>query len=253
MKKNVTVTAHKNRPRVLDIIIHSRGQLTIPKQIRQVGHLEEGQIVSIIPVGDSIIITPKQLELDEARRQIRKILKTPAFLLRKCCLASKKKEHLCIRKRMTKKEVKVFLDSNVIISGLISDRGAPRVNLDILSLELPFIVGVTGRYNIIEIERNLKRKVPRILPFYKKLFSKLNLIIVPIPSLKEVIKYAGHLADKDIPVLVSAIKADTDFLITGDKKDFDRLKIKGSYLLKIVSPAEFIDVILSAILKDREK
>ena len=119
---------------------------------------------------------------------------------------------------MTKKEVKVFLDSNVIISGLISDRGAPRVNLDILSLELPFIVGVTGRYNIIEIERNLKRKVPRILPFYKKLFSKLNLIIVRIPSLKEVIKYAGHLADKDIPVLVSAIKADTEFLITAIKK-----------------------------------
>ena len=55
--------------------IKSRGQLTIPKQIRKVGHLEEGQVVSIIPVGDSIIITPKQLELDEARRQIRKILK----------------------------------------------------------------------------------------------------------------------------------------------------------------------------------
>ena len=141
----------------------------------------------------------------------------------------------------------------LLFPGLFQTGGAPRVNLDILSLELPFIVGVTGRYNIIEIERNLKRKVPRILPFYKKLFSKLNLIIVPIPSLKEVIKYAGHLADKDIPVLVSAIKADTDFLINGDKKDFDRLKIKGSYLLKIVSPAEFIDVILSAILKDREK
>jgi predicted nucleic acid-binding protein len=154
---------------------------------------------------------------------------------------------------MIKKEVKVFIDSNVIISGLISDRGAPRVILDILSLELPFIVGVTGRYNIIEIERNLKRKVPRILPFYKKPFSKLNLIIVPIPSLKEVIKYAGRIADKDIPVLVSAIKAETDFLITGDKKDFDRLKIKSSYPLKIVSPAEFIDVILPAILKDREK
>jgi putative PIN family toxin of toxin-antitoxin system len=154
---------------------------------------------------------------------------------------------------MTKKDVKVFLDSNVIISGLISDRGAPRVILDILSLELPFIVGVTGRYNIIEIERNLKRKMPRILPFYKKLFSKLNLIIVPIPSLKEIKRYAGHIADKDIPVLVSAIKAEADFLITGDKKDFDRLKIKGSYPLKIVSPAEFIDVILPAILKDREK
>ena len=58
--------------------IKSRGQLTIPKQIRQVGHLEEGQVVSIIPVGDSIIITPKRLELDEARRQIKKILKDTA-------------------------------------------------------------------------------------------------------------------------------------------------------------------------------
>jgi virulence-associated protein VagC len=38
-------------------------------------HLEEGQTVSIIPLGDSVIITPRRLELDEARRQIRRILK----------------------------------------------------------------------------------------------------------------------------------------------------------------------------------
>jgi bifunctional DNA-binding transcriptional regulator/antitoxin component of YhaV-PrlF toxin-antitoxin module len=49
--------------------------LTIPKKIRAVSHLEEGQVVSIIPVGDSVIITPKKLELDEARREIKKILK----------------------------------------------------------------------------------------------------------------------------------------------------------------------------------
>jgi AbrB family looped-hinge helix DNA binding protein len=55
--------------------IKSRGQLTIPKKIRQMSHLEEGQVVSIIPAGDSVIITPKRLEMDEARRLIRKILK----------------------------------------------------------------------------------------------------------------------------------------------------------------------------------
>ena len=55
--------------------IKSRGQLTIPKKIRESSHLEEGQVVSIIPVGNSVIITPKRLELDEARRQIRKIMK----------------------------------------------------------------------------------------------------------------------------------------------------------------------------------
>jgi AbrB family looped-hinge helix DNA binding protein len=55
--------------------IKSRGQLTIPKKIRDISHFEEGQVVSIILVGDSVIITPKRLELDEARRQIRRIIR----------------------------------------------------------------------------------------------------------------------------------------------------------------------------------
>jgi AbrB family looped-hinge helix DNA binding protein len=55
--------------------IKARGQLTIPKRIREMSHLEEGQSVSIIPVGDSVIITPKRLEMDEVRREIRRILK----------------------------------------------------------------------------------------------------------------------------------------------------------------------------------
>ena len=44
--------------------IKPRGQLTIPKKIRVMGNLEEGQVVSIIPVGDSVLITPKRLALD---------------------------------------------------------------------------------------------------------------------------------------------------------------------------------------------
>jgi AbrB family looped-hinge helix DNA binding protein len=61
--------------------IKSRGQLTIPKKIRVMSRLEEGQAVSIIPVGDSVIITPKRLELDEARREMKKILKASGVSL----------------------------------------------------------------------------------------------------------------------------------------------------------------------------
>jgi len=61
--------------------IKSRGQLTIPKKIRVLGYLEEGQVVSMIPVGDSVIITPKRLELDEARREIRRLLKASGLSL----------------------------------------------------------------------------------------------------------------------------------------------------------------------------
>ena len=71
--------------------IKSRGQLTIPKKIRVMSRLEEGQVVSIIPVGDSIIITPKKLELEEARREIRKIVKA-AGLSHEDLLAGLKEE-----------------------------------------------------------------------------------------------------------------------------------------------------------------
>ncbi len=61
--------------RVITAEIKSRGQLTIPKKIRVMSGLEEGQVVSIVPVGNSVIITPKKLDLDEARREIKKIIK----------------------------------------------------------------------------------------------------------------------------------------------------------------------------------
>jgi bifunctional DNA-binding transcriptional regulator/antitoxin component of YhaV-PrlF toxin-antitoxin module len=55
--------------------IKSRGQLTIPKQLRKLSHLEEGQVVSIIPVGDAVLIAPRRIELEEARRQVRRLLR----------------------------------------------------------------------------------------------------------------------------------------------------------------------------------
>src|SRR4030042_300671 len=103
--------------------IKSRGQLTIPKKIREISHLEEGQVVTIIPVGD-----PLQRNLWQ------------------------------------KKEVKIFLDSNVIISGLFSDKGAPRIILDLLCLDLPVLAGMTGNTNISEINGTIKKKIRKDLP-----------------------------------------------------------------------------------------
>jgi len=142
---------------------------------------------------------------------------------------------------MGRKPAKVFIDSNVIISGIFSDTGSPRLILDLLCLGLPFIRGATGRYNIIEIERNLKRKMPQAIPTYKKYLPELNLEVISIPSEKEIQKYRGHIAHKDVPVLVSAIKGDADFLVTGDKKHFSKLKKCEGLELKVISPSEFLE------------
>jgi len=148
---------------------------------------------------------------------------------------------------MAEKSVKVFLDSNVIISGLLSDKGAPRVILDLLCLGLPILAGATGEYNIIEIERNLTKKMPEALPVYKKYLPLMDLNVIPLPSPGEIKKLSGTIADKDVPVLASAINGNVDFLVTGDKKGFIRLK--GKYPFRIVSPAEFLDVILPEVLR----
>lgn len=147
---------------------------------------------------------------------------------------------------------KVFLDSNVLLSGLLSDKGAPRIILDLLTLNLPMLAGATGRYNLIEVERNLKKKMPEAMPLYQKYLPRLRLEIVEIPSRATVISMAGAIAEKDVPVLASAIACGAEYLITGDKKDFAKLKNVKKYNLKIVSPSEFIETVFPEIIKEAQ-
>jgi AbrB family looped-hinge helix DNA binding protein len=83
--------------------IKSRGQLTIPKKIRESSHLEEGQVVSIIPLGDSVIITPKRLDLDEARRQIRRIMKASGLSEKELLKGLEEERELLYREMYGKK------------------------------------------------------------------------------------------------------------------------------------------------------
>ncbi|MDY7033587.1 MAG: AbrB/MazE/SpoVT family DNA-binding domain-containing protein [Thermodesulfobacteriota bacterium] len=83
----------------------SRGQLTIPKKIREMSHLEEGQSVSIIPVGEAIIITPKRLELDEVRRQIKKILKESGVSLEEVLTGLKEEREALYKETYGKKSL----------------------------------------------------------------------------------------------------------------------------------------------------
>ena len=61
--------------------IKARGQLTIPRKIRESTRMDEGSVVSIVPVGDSLVISPKRIDLDEARRELKKLLKSSGTTL----------------------------------------------------------------------------------------------------------------------------------------------------------------------------
>jgi predicted nucleic acid-binding protein len=144
---------------------------------------------------------------------------------------------------MAGRPVKVFLDSNVILSGLISEIGAPRIILDLLSLGLPQLAGATGRYNLMETERNLAKRMPALIPIYQDYLPKMRLVEVPLPTAGQLQKHSGLAPAKDLPVLVSALRWHADFLVTGDKKYFEKAKRDADLPLRIVTPTELIEAL----------
>jgi predicted nucleic acid-binding protein len=149
---------------------------------------------------------------------------------------------------METKKHRLFLDSNVILSGLFSDRGAPRLILDLLSLDLPVLTGLTGRFNLTEIERNLEKKMPQALPIYRLYLPKLKLEIIPLPSPEDLRPLAGTADEKDLPVLASVLNGKADHFLTGDKKLISLLRQTADFGFQAVSPAEFLDKVLPEIL-----
>jgi predicted nucleic acid-binding protein len=86
---------------------------------------------------------------------------------------------------MPPKKTRVFLDSNVLLSGLFSDTGAPRLILDILSIDLPVLKAVTGAYNLAEVEKNLQAKLPAAIPVFRSCLKLMNIEIVPLPTKRD--------------------------------------------------------------------
>ena len=100
---------------------------------------------------------------------------------------------------------------------------------------------------------HLKNKMPSLLFLYKAYLPKLNLKVIPLPRPEDIRDFSGQIAEKDIPVLISAIRSKADFLVTGDKQHFGRMKKLDKYPFHVLTPSEFIDSILPEILKGLEE
>lgn len=56
--------------------IRKKGQITLPKDIRKVFDLEEGEEVVLMPVGESIIFTKRRYAIEEIRKKVNRLLKS---------------------------------------------------------------------------------------------------------------------------------------------------------------------------------
>jgi AbrB family looped-hinge helix DNA binding protein len=57
------------------LAVRDRGQLTLPKVLRDALDLESGDTVRAVQVGAAIVLTPQRPDLDALRKQIQRLMK----------------------------------------------------------------------------------------------------------------------------------------------------------------------------------
>jgi len=137
-----------------------------------------------------------------------------------------------------KPELRVFLDTNVIFSGLYSDKGAPGAILDYF-LQGKFRV-VVSRQVLDELVAVMKQKLPEALPALRALLINMPPEVTPSPQTNEIRRWEEILQPGDAAILAAAINARPDFFVTGDNHFLDNTDVIKQTGLNITTPADFV-------------
>ena len=139
---------------------------------------------------------------------------------------------------MRKQRPKVFLDTSALIAGIASSGGAARAVLQLA--EIGLIEVIVSRQVIVEADRNIEEKLPKMLDDYREFMELLSPVLIDDPRQKEVERFLKVINYDDAPILASAVGSGADFLITWDRKHFIGKNIHIQSNLKIVTQGEFL-------------
>lgn len=136
--------------------------------------------------------------------------------------------------------IKIFIDSSVIIAGLISAEGG---SAKVLSLcESGIIEGWISRQVVDEVEKTMKNKAPYLCVHFEKLKIKAKLKILEKVKNKNLLSAKSWIMYKnDVPILAAAKDLNVDVLLTLDLRHFikDPMVSKKSGLI-IMTPGNFL-------------
>lgn len=116
-------------------------------------------------------------------------------------------------------KVNIFLDSSALFAGIASPMGAARVLLQLA--ETGKIDLTISHQVVVETERAVAKKIPRAISDLRQALLMSKLQIVADPSLEEVARLADWMKHRaDVPILIAAMQARADFLVTLNRKHF---------------------------------
>jgi predicted nucleic acid-binding protein len=141
--------------------------------------------------------------------------------------------------------LRLFLDSNVLTGGIVSSWGLDKAVLSLCAARICRMV--LAQVVMEEVEQNLllqtssfsQGEAEQLLDDYDHLIRLARPIIIPAPTLQEVSasrRLITHAAD--VPVLLSAIKAEPDWLLTHNTKHFSQTVARKTGI-RISTPSGF--------------
>ena len=128
---------------------------------------------------------------------------------------------------------RVFLDANVLYSAAYLERSGLAQLWTLDDVEL-----LSSAYAIEEARRNLAMDRPEALARFKQLAAVVGTVDAP-QGLK--LPDKTLLDPKDQPILLVAIHAKADYLLTGDARHFSHLYGKRIEAVLVLRPAQYFD------------
>lgn len=132
-------------------------------------------------------------------------------------------------------KLRVFVDADVLFAGAASssDHGASLVILRLA--EITLIEAITSQQVLVEAERNLTDKIPKVLPVFNLLVSRC-LRVVPDPQPADLLIHSGAADPKDLPILVATMRENCPWLVTFNVRHFQ----SGLPGIVVATPGQFI-------------
>jgi predicted nucleic acid-binding protein len=137
--------------------------------------------------------------------------------------------------------MRIFLDANVLFSGLYSNKGAPSAIIArFTASEFEIII---SEQVLQEVIAAFNEKSPATLALLDLLLNDLPPEIVPDPNPLSVLKWKGCLSLDDAVIMAAAEFAQPDFFITGDKHFLRNPTLSAMAGIRIVTPAQFLEIL----------
>lgn len=137
----------------------------------------------------------------------------------------------------------VYLDADVIFAGSAAptEHGASHVILRMG--EITLLDCVTSQQAVIEVERNLKEKLPAKLAEFRLIVNR-SLRVVADPKPQELEPFVGYAHPEDLPLLVAALREECSYFLTFNLRHYRSRDLP----IQVMRPGDFLHMVRERLI-----